>query len=51
MIKEQAKSKNADFILLGTQRGYPAHSFYLKNHFKEVFTAMLLYCDIANEDC
>ena len=37
--------ENCDSILLGTQRNYPAHRFYLKNDFKEI-DSVLLYLDI-----
>lgn len=34
-------SEKCDSILLGTKRGYPAHSFYLKNGFQEIDSALL----------
>lgn len=37
--------ENCDSILLGTQRGYPAHRFYLKNDFKEI-DSVLLYLNL-----
>ena len=38
-------NENCDSILLGTQRGYPAHEFYLKNGFKEI-DSVLLYREL-----
>ena len=37
--------ENCDSILLGTQRNYPAHRFYLKNDFKEI-DSVLLYLNL-----
>lgn len=44
LIKEAAK-KGCDSVLLGTQKGYPSHQFYLKNGFQEV-ESVLLYKEV-----
>ena len=41
LIKEVAKY-GCDSVLLGTQRDYPSHQFYMKNGFQEV-ESILLY--------
>ena len=41
LISDCISSKNCDSILLGTQRGYPAHQFYLKNNFQEIDSVLL----------
>ena len=41
LISNCVLNENCDSILLGTQRGYPAHNFYLKNGFKEIDTVLL----------
>lgn len=38
-------SQKCDSILLGTQRGYPSHKFYLQNGFSEV-DSVLLYREL-----
>ena len=45
LISHCVVRENCDSILLGTQRGYPAYRFYLKNDFKEI-ESVLLYLDI-----
>ena len=45
LISQCVVRENCDSILLGTQRGYPAYRFYLKNDFKEI-ESVLLYLDI-----
>ena len=44
-LENNLKIKGCDSILLGTQRGFPAHKFYLKNEFKEI-DSVLLYREI-----
>lgn len=39
------REKDCDSILLGTQREYPSHNFYLKNGFREI-DSVLLYREI-----
>lgn len=46
LLKEQVKAAGADSILLGTQRDFPSHRFYLKKGFNEVETAILLYREV-----
>lgn len=41
LISDCISRENCDSILLGTQRGYPAHKFYLKNGFKEIESVLL----------
>ena len=41
LLTEEAKKMGCDSILLGTQRGFPSHRFYLKNGFREIETALL----------
>ncbi len=41
LISDCVASEKCDSILLGTQKGYPAHSFYLKNGFREIDSALL----------
>ena len=41
MLAEQAKKIGCDSILLGTQKGFPAYAFYLKNGFREIESALL----------
>lgn len=35
------REKDCDSILLGTQREYPSHKFYLKNGFREIDSVLL----------
>ena len=44
LLKEVAK-KGCDSVLLGTQKGYPSHQFYLKNGFEEI-ESVLLYKEV-----
>lgn len=44
LLKEVAKM-GCDSVLLGTQKGYPSHQFYLKNGFLEI-ESVLLYKDV-----
>lgn len=41
LISDCISRESCDSILLGTQRGYPAHKFYLKNGFKEIESVLL----------
>ena len=45
LISLRVAQENCDSILLGTQKGYPAHRFYLKNDFKEI-DSVLLYLNL-----
>ena len=45
LMANNLKGKDCDSILLGTQRGYPSHKFYLKNGFREI-DSVLLYQEI-----
>ncbi len=45
LMENNLKMKGCDSILLGTQRGFPAHKFYLRNDFKEI-DSVLLYREI-----
>lgn len=38
-------SEKCDSILLGTQRGYPSHKFYIENDFREI-DSVLLYREL-----
>lgn len=44
LFKEIARL-GCDSILLGTQKGYPSHQFYLKNGFQEI-ESVLLYKEV-----
>lgn len=46
LLKKQAGTVGANSILLGTQRNFPAHQFYLKNGFEEIETSVLLYSEL-----
>ena len=48
LISDCVSSENCDSVLLGTQRGYPAHQFYLKNGSQEI-DSVLLYREIKNK--
>ena len=48
LISERVSLENCDSVLLGTQRGFPAHHFYLKNGFKET-DSVLLYREISKK--
>ena len=41
LIFEKAKELGCDSVLLGTQKGFPSHRFYLKNGFLEIGSALL----------
>lgn len=41
LIAEEAKKLGCDSILLGTQKNYPSHKFYIKNGFSEVDSVLL----------
>ena len=42
LISDCVLKENCDSILLGTQKDYPAHNFYLNNDFQEI-DSILLY--------
>ena len=48
LLKEVAKL-GCDSVLLGTQKDYPSHHFYLKNGFEEV-ESVLLYKEVEQND-
>lgn len=41
LIAEEAKKLGCDSLILGTQRDFPSHKFYLKNGFSEIESALL----------
>ncbi|MBQ3501144.1 MAG: GNAT family N-acetyltransferase [Oscillospiraceae bacterium] len=41
LVAEKASKMGCDSILLGTQRNFPSHKFYLKNGFSEVESVFL----------
>lgn len=41
LISKEAAKRGCDSILLGTQREYPSHYFYLKNGFQEIESVLL----------
>ena len=41
LLSERLLDEKCDSILLGTQKGYPAHRFYLKNDFQEIDSVLL----------
>jgi len=45
LLQEEGKKRACDSILLGTQKNFPSHSFYLKNGFREI-ESVLLYREI-----
>lgn len=45
LLSNKAEKLGCDSVLLGTQKDFPSHRFYLKNGFQEVET-VLLYKDI-----
>ena len=45
LISDCVSNENCDSILLGTQKDYPAHNFYLKNDFQEI-DSVLLYREL-----
>lgn len=42
MLAERMKQRGCADILLGTQRGYPSHRFYLKQGFVEVESVLMV---------
>ncbi len=42
-IFEEALKMGCDSVLLGTQRGFPSHRFYLKNGFTEIESVLLYH--------
>lgn len=46
MLRTEAARLGADCVLLGTQRDFPAHAFYLKHGFTDVDGAALMYCGV-----
>ena len=45
LIFEKAKELGCDSVLLGTQKDFPSHRFYLKNGFSEI-ESVLLYKEL-----
>ena len=45
-VTDSLKPEGCDSILLGTQRGYPSHDFYVKSGFREI-DSVLLYREIG----
>ncbi|MBP3568435.1 MAG: GNAT family N-acetyltransferase [Lachnospiraceae bacterium] len=41
LIAKEAAKRGCDSILLGTQREFPSHKFYLKNGFQEIESVLL----------
>lgn len=41
LLEEEMRRQGCTDIMLGTQRGYPSHRFYLKNGFMEIESALL----------
>lgn len=41
LLSEHLVSENCDSILLGTQKEYPSHHFYIKNGFCEIDSVLL----------
>ena len=41
LLREEALTLGCDCIMLSTQRGYPAHDFYIKNGFTEIESVQL----------
>lgn len=50
LLKAEAAKLGADCILLGTQRGFPSHAFYLKNGFTSIDTSVLLYSEVKSDE-
>lgn len=46
LLMEAVGQRGCDSVLLGTQKGFPSHRFYLKNGFVEIESA-LMYREIA----
>ena len=49
LLSIEAAKLGCDSIILGTQKDFPSHHFYLKNGFKEVESVLLYKDDIINE--
>lgn len=45
LIAKEATKRGCDSILLGTQKDFPSHRFYLKNGFQEI-ESVLLYKEL-----
>ena len=45
LVFEKAKELGCDSVLLGTQKDFPSHRFYLKNDFSEI-DSVLLYKEL-----
>jgi len=41
LLRQEAQSLGCDCIMLSTQRGYPAHGFYLRNGYQEIDSVQL----------
>ena len=41
LIEKEAKKLGCDCIMLGTQRDFPSHKFYLKNGFSEIESVLM----------
>lgn len=41
LVAKEAVKRGCDSILLGTQRDFPSHHFYLKNGFQEIESVLL----------
>jgi len=48
LLSQQAARRGCDSVLLGTQRDYPSHRFYLKNGFQEI-ESVLLYKEVRRD--
>lgn len=46
LLEKEAAKLGADCVLLGTQRDFPSHAFYLKNGFSDVGGAVLMYREV-----
>lgn len=49
LIGEQLERLGCDSILLGTQKDFPSHRFYVKNGFEEIADSVLLYYEPEQE--
>lgn len=45
LIEKEAEKLGCDCIMLGTQRNFPSHKFYLKNGFNEI-DSVLMYKEL-----
>ena len=41
LLEEEAKMLGCDCVMLGTQRDFPSHKFYLKNGFSEIESVLM----------